>query len=121
MDAVHSKLLRTRTFPKMSVVLIGMCCENVQCGGCNGKFFCRDSIQAGPNGPQASTTKKDCVSFEYATEADCPGTWMTEDFAGLGCLREVTAVATSTSTASSAAMLKPALTVMLMLAMVVCY
>ena len=60
------------------------------------------------------------MSFEYANEADCPANWIPENFGGLGCLCEVTAVATSSSTdvtasVSSAAMLKPALTVMLML------
>ena len=60
-----------------------------QCHGMGNGFTCRDSHQ------QAGVDKngKDCVSFEYATEADCIAaskTWISPDWNGIGCSRNDT-------------------------------
>jgi hypothetical protein len=52
-------------------------------------FTCRDSHQQAG----VDKTSKDCISFEYATEAACTATsmvWISPDWNGIGCSRNDT-------------------------------
>ena len=60
-----------------------------QCHGMGNGFTCRDSHQQAG----VDKTSKDCISFEYATEADCitaSKTWISPDWNGIGCSRNDT-------------------------------
>jgi hypothetical protein len=60
-----------------------------QCYGMGNGFTCRDSHQQAG----VDKTSKDCISFEYATEAACTATsmvWISPDWNGIGCSRNDT-------------------------------
>ena len=60
-----------------------------QCHGMGNGFPCRDSHQQAG----VDKTSKDCISFEYATEAACTATskvWISPDWNGIGCSRNDT-------------------------------